>query len=443
MKKLMINKKAKVQISAIGLVIVLMAVSIGGLLFVTYKSGMWDEWLGEDGTAGQTIVGPDGTIITPTVPSEAIRTGTAKWSIETVTTHTASGSSDTAYVGFCVADQDGYFDMMDYVEKNEMAAAPPDESTNFFSVGDEILMVVSSDNDATDCNETYNRWFYIESLDHGAYVKPLPKLNPISALTEYTVGGDYKYKVDGSRCETTSQKVHWYEAGDGSYWSLGTFTLYERLADENTIVQHISAGVVGATYNDGATFEDADSDIVANYTFTGDSQDIFLQLIGEEANGAWGVPTLAVTSAGQIKQYQGVIVFATDAVGIDTQPILDDGWQQMNKAGLTGDIAFYYVVNPFSEGCVPGSGDTLDLSVDITIDDSLLTASTEYEFEVWFLDYQCVQDVARGSTTASVPSGNGIVAEVGADAVSQPVAMTLSSGSAATPALMGHFTTNA
>ena len=160
-----------------------------------------------------------------------------------------------------------------------------------------------------------------------------------------------------------------------------------------------------------------------------------MQLIGETANGAWGVPTLAVTSAGQIKQYQGVIIFATDAIGITTQPILDDGWQYMNVPGLTNDIAFYYVVND-----IPSLGSTLDISVPITIDDTGL--SGEYEFEVWFLDWQCVNDVARGSTSASVPSSNGMVSDVGADAVSQPVALTVSSNSVATPALMGHFTPN-
>lgn len=385
---------------------------------------------------------PPSSVTPPTVPSEDIRTGTFKYTLTTVTTQTASVSADTAYVGVCVADGNGYFTPLVYSERIEKDADGADASSNFYSAGDELLIVVSSDDDASGCNETYNRWFYIESLDHGVPVKALPKLNPQSALTEYASGSTYRYTVDGSKCEVTGQTVQWYEAGDGSYWQFGTFKVYERLADENTIVQHISAGVVGATYNDGATFEDADGDINANYTFTGDTQDIFLQLIGEDDNGAWGIPTLAVTSAGQIKQYEAVIIFATDAIGIDTQPIFDDGWRQMNKVGLTNDIAFYYVVNPWAEGTVPSVGETLDLSVDITIDDSLLAASTEYEFEVWFLDYQCVEDVARGSTSASVPSGNGMCAEVGADAVSQPVALTVSSNSAATPALMGHFTTN-
>jgi len=374
--------------------------------------------------------------VPPTVPSESIRSGTAKWGIDTVTTQTATTTGDTAYVSICVA-QNGQFNVMLPSEKTEFDATAPaaDESAKFYSAGDELLIYVSSNDDASDCNETYSRMFYIESLDHGSPVLSLPLQNPISALTRSGSANNYRYSVDGSRCETTGQTVLWYEGGDGSYWRFGTFTLYERIADENTIVQHISAGVVGATYNDGATFEDQDSDIDANYTFTGDSQDIYLQLIGETANGAWGVPTLAITSAGEIKQYQGVIIFATDAVGILAQPILDDGWQYMNVPSLTNDVAFYYVVND-----IPALGYTLDISVPITIDDTGL--SGEYEFEVWFLDWQCVNDVARGSTSASVPGGNGMVAEVGADAVSQPVALTVVSNSVATPALMGHFTPN-
>ena len=443
MKILMMNKKAKTQISA-ALIVLMLLFSVGAVAaFVMFEDDIRGLMNQEETPAASTIVGPDGTTI-PIVPPEAIRVGTAKWALETVTSHSAGVAGDTAYLGICIADANGYFNPMDFVERSELAASP-EETINFLSAGDEILFAVSSDDDASGCNETYNALFYIESLDHGAYVKRLPKRNPITALTEYVnANGDYVYKVDGSKCEAGSQRVNWDESGSGNYWQLGTFSLYERLADENTIVQHISGGVVGSTYNDGATFEDTDTEINANYTFSGDSQSIYLQLIGEDDNGAWGVPTLAVTSSGQIKQYQGVVLFTTDAIGMSNiQSIYDDGWKQISKPGLTNDIAFYYVVDPFNEGCVPGYGDTLDLSVEITITDTGLAASTEYEFEVWFLDWQNVQDVAQGSTTASVPSGFGICAEVGADAVSQPVALTVSSNSAATMQLMGHFTTNA
>jgi len=439
MKKLLMNRKAKTQISAV-MIIVMLLVSMGAIAaFVMFEDdirGVFDQ---EETPTGSTIIGPDGSTI-PTVPSEAIRTGNAKWHIKTVTTQTATASGDTAYVGVAVADSNRRFNPLVYSERTEKDADGSDTSSEFYSAGNELLIAVSSDDDASGCNETYSRWFYIESLDHGSPILSLPKRNPISALTEYTSGGNYLYTVDGSKCEVTGQTVQWYEGGDGSYWQFGTFKLYERLADENTIVQHISAGEVGATYNDGATFEDADSDINANYTFTSDTQSIFLQLVGEESDGAWGIPTLAVTSAGQIKQYQGVIIFATDAVAVVTQPIYDDGWEWMSVPSLTNDVAFYYVVDPFSEGCVPNVGDTLSLSVEISIEDTGL--SGEYEFEVWFLDWQNVQDVARGSTSASVPGGNGMCYEVGADAVSQPVALTVTSNSAATPALMGHFTPN-
>jgi hypothetical protein len=438
MRKLRANKKAAVNVMAVGIVILLL--SVGFIGFAAYKAGLFDEWLGEEGTGGTTINPVTGQPVTPVVPSEGIRTGPFKYNIKTVTTQTTTVAADTAYVGVCTADANGYFDALVYTERVEKDADALDTSGEYYSAGDELILAVSSDDDATSCNETYSRWFYIESLDHNADVLALPKRNPISAIS----GSVGAYTIDASRCEVTGQKVQWYEAGDGSYWHFGTFKLYERLADENTIVQHISAGVVGATYNDGTTFEDADSDINANYTFTGNSQHLYLQLIGEANDGAWGVPTLAVTSTGEIKQYQGVFIFATDAVDMtDIQTILDDGWRILTKPGLTNDIAFYYVVDAFSQGGVPDIGDALSISVPITISDTGLAASTEYEFECWFLDWQNVDDVSRGSTTATVPSGNGVCYEVGADAVSQPVALTLSSNSVATPALMGHFTTNA
>jgi len=437
MKNLLKNRKAAVQISA-AIIIVILLLSVGtALVVMLFQDDITNLITGTDIPEGTVINPVTGEPTVPIIPQESIRTGTAKWGISTVTTQAATTTGDTAYVGICVADATGKFNVLVPNEKTEFDATAPaaDESANFYSAGDELLIVVSSNDDASGCNETYSRWFYIESLDHGAAVKALPLHNPISALTEYGSSSNYLYKVDGSRCEVTGQTVAWYEGGDGSYWRFGTFKIYERLADENTIVQHISAGAVGATYNDGATFEDQDSDINANYTFTGDSQDIYLQLIGQEANGAWGVPTLAVTAAGQIKQYQGVIIFATDAVALLTQPVLDDGWNYMNVPSLTNDIAFYYPVYD-----IPALGGTLDVSVPITIDDTGL--SGEYEFEVWFLDWQNINDVARGSTSASVPGTNGMVADIGAAAVSQPVALTVSSNSVATPALMGHFTPN-
>lgn len=440
MKNLLTHKKA-VQVNAVALAFVVLFGSIVVIGYAAYKSGMFDEWTDSEGT-GLTALDSNGDPV-DIVPPTSIRTGTAKWAISTTTTTTATASGDTAYVGILVADENGYFNPMEYSERTEMDASP-DTSANFYAAGDELLMFVTTDDDATNCDESYGQVFYIESLDHGVSIKRLPKSNPISALTEYTdSNGDFVYKVDGAKCETDNQKVNWYEAGDGSYWHFGTFKVYERNDNDDQIIQHISAGVVGATYNDGSTYEDTDAEINANYTFTGNDQKIYLQMIGEASDGAWGVPVLGVTSGGQIKQYQGVIIFATDAVDIDTQPITDGNWKQMNKPGLLNDVAFYYVPNVFAEGGVPSQGDTIDISVPIHIYDTGLTASTEYEFEAWFLDLQCVADVATGSTSASVPSANGVIADMGVDTVTQGVAVTLSSNAVATPQLMGHFTTNA
>jgi len=373
-------------------------------------------------------------------PSGVITSAKAQWLIRDILTKTVTAAGDTAYVGIVKADASGYFNLLTPMEETEFDAAP-DTSAITYSTGDELLLAVSSDNDPTGGSETYPRWFYIASLNAGAPIKALPLTNPISALTESVSGSNYKYKVSGATCETvgTVQLL----SGTTPYWDFGYFELYGRAAKDYLIEQITNKGVVGCTVNDGATWVDTNAEISANFTFTSDQEDLYFELVGEAANVAYGLPTLAVTASGQVKQYNAVLVWTTDATGIDPQPLIDDGWKQLDKVGLTGDVAFYYVIDPVRDGCIPASGGIISLKVPLTVSDSGLTASTEYEFEGWVLDWQNAVNVAGGITTTSLPSYNGFISEVGCDTIVQPLALTVSSGSAATMQLLGHFTTNA
>jgi hypothetical protein len=412
-------------------------IAIGVILIAVIAPMLGYNFLGSLTQSPSTPSGPAPTTGPTAPPSIVTMSAKAQWGIRDALTYTAASSSATAYVGILKA-QNGVFDPINGVSEETEFDAAPDTSAVTYSSGDELLIAVSSDLDPTGGNETYPRWFYIENLYDGAPILALPLRNPISAIS----GSPGAYTVTGSMCENTGQKAVWL-GGTTNYWDFGYFETYGRVAKQNLIVQITNKGVVGCTFNDGATWEDTDAEINANFTMTSDQEDLYFELIGEAANVAFGLPTLAVTAGGEIKQYNAVLVFTTDALALDVGPLLDDGWKQISKPDLTADLGFYYAIDPVRDGCVPGNGEIINLKVPITISDSGLTASTEYEYEGWVLDWQNLAYVASGVTTTSLPGNNGFISDPGCDAIVNPLALTVSSGSAATMQLLGHFTTNA
>jgi hypothetical protein len=276
-------------------------------------------------------------------------------------------------------------------------------------------------------------------LQHGAPVKALPLADPISALTAYKVGNTYEYSVSGAMCEPFGTVV-WQEAAT-PYWDFGVFEVYGRVAKTHIIQQITAAGVVLTTFNDGATWEDTDAEINATHTMTADKEDLHFEMIAEANDVAWGLPFLAVAANGEVSQYSSVIIISTDALGINTAELYQDGWEPVNKPDLTADLAFYYPIT--TEGIPASNGDKFSISIPITVEDSGLAASTEFDLEGWALDSQKVANIARGSTTTSLPGNNGFISDPGLDTVVQPLALTVSSGSAATMQNLCHFTTNA
>lgn len=433
MRKLLRDTKAKISTGA-------WIAIIGGIILVLILSGVVTvSFYGGEGDGGGGTPWSPTTTPTPVPqqPSSTIYSANAKWFIQDALTKTATETTDTAYVGVVKATSAGTFNLLNSYEETEYDGAP-DTSSKSYTTGDKLLIAVSSDNDPTGGYETYPRWFYIDYLDVNAIVYALPLRNPISAI-----GGSIgAYTINKNLCEDTTQRVAFLK-GTTEYWDFGTFELYGRVAKDYLIQQITNKGVVGCTLNDGAAWEDTDTEINANFTFTSDQEDLYFELIGEAADVAFGLPTLAVSASGEIKQYNAVLVWTTDALALDVGPLLDDGWKQISKPDLTADLAFYYVIDPVRDGCVPGSGEIINCKIPISVSDSGLTASTEYEYEGWVLDWQYVEYVAAGVTTTSLPGNNGFISDPGCDTIVEPLALTVSSGSAATMQLLGHFTTNA
>ena len=428
------TKKAVVQISA-ALIMVILLLSVGAAVCVMLFQDDISELI--------TGTPPATTIIDPTTPGlppegvtpDTIMAAKAQWLIGDALTHTATASGDAAYVGICVAEN-GRFNLLNPYEETELDASP-DTSSRTYSSGQSLVIAVSSDNDPTSGDETYPRWFYINNLQHGAAIKAFPLANPISALNPIQTGNTYEYTLNDIG-EIVSY-VTWMEAAT-PYWDFGVFEVYGRVALASVIQQITAGGVVLTTFSDGASWEDTDGEINANHTMTGDKEDLNFQMLAEANDVCWGLPFLAVGANGQVTQYNAVLVITTDALGINVAEVFNDGWQPMSKPDLTADLGFYYVLT--TEG-VPSTGGKFSISIPFTVEDSGLAASTEFEVEGWAFDCQKVSNVARGSTTASLPGNNGFISDLGLDTVLQALALTVSSGSAATMQSMTHFTTNA
>jgi hypothetical protein len=380
---------------------------------------------------------PPGTTPTPP-PGTVINTATAKWKISDALTQTATEAGDAAYVCTTRANQ-GKFNFLNPVEETEFDASP-DTSSSYYTTGDELIIVVTSDNDPTSGDETYSRWFYIKYLDNGVPIKAFPTDNPKSALS----GSVGAYSVNEGMLVDTGMFVRWI-ADENKSWIFGDyFAVYGRI-DNTKITQQISYnGIVGTQVTDGATWDDSSTEVNANQTLTADEVDFKFEVIGAASDVCWGLPQLVLTASGEVKQYVAVLVFGTEATTMPASPLYADGWKAINIVGLTGNVSYYYPIVPSRDGCIPTSvGDVFSISVPISISDSGLTASTEYDYCGWMLDWQLEEDVARGAYVTAVPTARGFLADFGCDTVIQATAPTVSSSILATPQLYGYFTTNA
>jgi hypothetical protein len=433
MKSFRLNKKALSKNMTYLLIVILVFAAVSWI----YAEGVFDNPLEDEGEEPTTPSEPN-----ETVEGTVVHSAAGRWRIRDALTKTATASGDAAYVGIIRADANGVFDPLNPMEETEFDA-DPDTGKVLYSTGNDLVLAVSSDNDPTNGYETYPRWFYIKDLAQSAPIRAFSLTNPISCVDQFKSGNTYKFTVNEANLGETVGNVQWM-ANQTPYWDFGTFELYGRPAKTHLLFQTVNKGTVGASVTNGATWIDTDGEITANFTLTSDKEDIFLQLIGEQADTAFGLPFLGLSASGKISQYEGVLIFGTDANDLDAEELYNDGWEPIIAAGLYSETAYYYSINPVTDGCIPGTGGIISASIPVTIDDAALTASTEYEFEVWVLDAQNLENVARGATTnyTTLPGINGFISDQGLDTTVLPLAMTFSSGAVATPQLMGHFTTN-
>lgn len=433
MKNLVKNTKAlsKNMTYIILALIVLFAFS-GGTVAIQQAI---QDYTGEPTTIPPTGIAPSGEPLPE--PEITYKSAVAKWSIRAALTQTDAAAGDTCYVGTLVADSNGVFDTLKKRESTEFDAAP-DTSTRTYTTGDDIVIAVSSDDDAkTGATENHPRWFYIKDLSEGAAIRSFDIYNPISAISQ--TPGSSTFTVTESRLGDTVGTVKFVD-DQTDYWDFGTFEVYEHAAKDYILAKITYAGATGSSVSNGATWIDTDAEITANFTLATHSEDLKFELNGETTNTAFGLPVLSVNEDGTIQQHNAVLIWGTDGTEVDPTDLTADGWQPINKAGLD-EVAYYYVIDPRTDGGLPTMGDSFSISIPISLDTSALTASTEYEFEAWAIDWQLVSNVAIGATTTSLPSNNGFISDPGCDSVVLPLALTVSSNALATPQLMGHFTT--
>lgn len=372
----------------------------------------------------QVVPGPTPGPISPTAPT--LLPAVLRWVIKDAINGTDIGTSATAYVDICKADQNGLFDPLVTFDSQEYASTP-DYSAEAVSQGDWLLIHVSSDRDATFGYEQYSRWFYILGVDDSASMKELTMAQLQVAQTSPT----YKYRIVDTGAFINTVK---YLGGTTPYWDLGSFPLYSRVAKDYLIQSIVYNGVVLATLNDGASWEDDQSEIT-DATLADDYEDIKLEFIAEDSDVVFGLPQLFIQQNGKINQYDSFIVVAFNTTKLGVSEFTTKGWTPCNVPSLYAGAAYYRKVSPQ----IPNRGEKFSFSVNVPIDASA-QSTTVFCIMAWIVDVQLEANIAMGSISTSLPTVYGFITAAGLGSIVEPLALTTSSGKPATPQMMADIT---
>jgi hypothetical protein len=320
----------------------------------------------------------------------------------------------------------GKFDLMTSADTLTVSSTP-DQTAQYFSEGDEIIIRVDCTGNPTNGLDYYDGWYYVK----------IKEGNSIYFLTRDMVSGTPgNYVVNTAGAQKTTSKVV-YTSGTTPYWDIGQLYLYPRQAVADFDIYLTYSGVDLASVTDGSTWVDTAAEITANATMADTDEDITFSMYAGNADLGWGWPTLVVTSTGELKEYEAVLIFSTAMTSIGTQDFLDEGWKAINDGTLYAEKAFYKVIGPY----YPAKGAKSSFSVNIPINSAAAAASTAFLSKLWVIDLQNPDNVAIGSVSTSVPTAYGFVTAYGPGAMVQAKAYTTSSGAGSGNVLQVYITT--
>lgn len=347
----------------------------------------------------------------------------------------AGVTTATVTADFCQAEN-GVFDFL--MQTDTMThASNPDVYNVYYPEGAEIIIRVGCTGNPTNGLDYYDGWYYVKLVE-GNPVYYITK----AMLTATQTSPTYKYSISTSGAQTTGETVTW-TSGTTHYWDIGKLSMYPRLSAANfdTALSNQTHDLASVT--DGSSWVDTDAEISANWTLPSDDEKVVFQMAGGAADLGWGWPLYVVSQYGEFKEYHSYIVISTAMTAIGNAKFNNYGWNKLNDGTLYTEVAYYYDVTARMGPQYPSKGSKLSFTIDIPIDATAATASTEYLFKVWAIDCQPESDVAVGATTTSLPTAYGMVTAYGPGALIQASAYTTSSGAGSGRILQVYLTTAA
>lgn len=356
----------------------------------------------------------------PTEPTEPTGHPAAKltWvAQEAITQTTFSGDGGDCSIDITVV-LDGVIDLLHLAETVEQDGAPNELSGLSYAEGSTVILHFQSDDDNVNGKtgqETYDGWFYVTLLEG----EPLRKFSP-AIITPTQTSPTYKYQFTGVG-QDTGYRVQWEVTSSGGFqWNIGILSITERVAKADLDCYFVYGGTTMAKVEDGSTWDDDASEVIANATLATDDEDLYLRVIAGGTNVAYGLPMYVITSKGKLEEYRAVAMVSTNMTAIGDSEFLStqsmpggDTWHKVNDATLYAEKGFYTVLEPV----IPSKGTKFQFEVKIPVDAAAASGSTKHGFKLWMLDFQLESNVAVGSTSTSLPTVYGMVSDYGPDSI--------------------------
>lgn len=333
-------------------------------------------------------------------------------------------------------DAQGHFDAKGTNKLSLTQSANPQSASMIWTEGQKALVTITCTGNPTNGLDYYPMTYFV-TFTQGAPIYALPYKSCFTEVSQNS--GSYQYDINMGQAVNTGLTMQKITISLATYWTPSADLAIWPREQASGVDISLSHGVstVLASVTDASAWVDTNTEITANCTLTSATNDkiVFGCQYGDASLG-WGKHFVGFDTAGKVQEYGGILVVSTTC----TSMACPDGWNVLNRVGLTNEVAFYKILEP----AFPASGSTNSWTVDIPL--NVANDATKYAMSAWLLDCQNLNTVATlGTTTTTAPAASGIyvdsTTDYGVGAIIQAVAMTLSSGNSATPQLLTYFTT--
>jgi hypothetical protein len=313
-------------------------------------------------------------------------------------------------------------------------SANPQAMNSLFPDGSEIILHVDCTGDPTHGTSYYDGWYYtIVHQGNPIYQLKYSDFVQVSGSPAYT----YSISTSGLASDPKTGYVSWTT---GTYsipiWNIGKIYIFPRTTSSVTVSVSYQYTLL-AHVTDAATWVNGTTMPTANATLSSTNEHLDFSFQTNYANIGYGWPLFVIGGAGQVNQYQPVVIFTTSMLAIGQDQLSSAGWNPLQDTTLYAEKGFYkYLAPQFTT-----KGSVLTFSLPIPIDASNCPKTTKYKFSFWILDNQNPNGVALGTTSTTMPSAYGFIIAYGPQTVLQTMRYTSSSGAGATAQLETYVTT--